>query len=546
MEWLNEHSRRFLKNGYLLEGTEPEDRIQFIADRAQEILGIEGFSDKFKSYMEQGFYSLSSPIWSNFGLKRGLPISCYGSYVDDSMNGILSTAREVGIMSKQGGGTSAYVGDIRHRGAPITDNGKSEGVVNFLRLYDTLIDVTKQGETRRGAFAAYIDIDHEDYDEFLEIRQEGSPVQGIFTGVNVTDSFMERMMGGDVKAAQRWVKTLKARFDGGLPYILYIDTANRHAPDVYRDKNIKINNSNLCSEVMLSNQIDESFVCDLSSVNIAKWDKIVKSDAVETLVFFLDAVMSEFIEKARHIAGMENAVRFAINQRAVGVGALGWHDYLQQRMTPFDSDEASVHNKEIFSQIEDRCLRASRKLAVMLGEPPLLVGYGRRNVTVTAVAPTTSSAFILGQTSQSIEPYKSNYYVKDVAKAKVTYRNPHLTKLLRDKGLDNPDIWRSILEHDGSVQHLTESLTDHERNVFKTFGEINQMKIIEQAADRQKFIDQSQSLNLMIHPKTPLKEVNNLYITAWKLGVKSLYYQHSINAAQAFNQELMSCKSCEA
>lgn len=544
-DWLNENSIKFLSKGYLLEGTDAVERVKQIADKAEEILDRPGFAEKFFQYMGNGWYSLASPIWSNFGLKRGLPISCYGSYIEDSMEGILNTAKEVGIMSKYGGGTSAYFGDVRGRGAPITDNGYSEGSVNFMRLFNTLIDVTKQGGTRRGAFAAYLPINHPDIHEFLAIKTEGNPIQGIFTGVTIPDNWMEEMKNGDSEKRSVWAKVLQMRSEIGLPYIFFEDNINNNRPDVYRDNDLKIRASNLCSEIALSSNEEYSFVCDLASMNISKYEEWKDTDAVEVLTYFLDANMSDFINKAQHISGFEKAVNFAKKQRALGIGVLGWHDFLQSKMIAFDSFEAMQWNAKIFKQIKEQSLEASKKLAEEYGEPELLKGYGRRNVTLMAVAPTTSSAFILGQTSQSIEPYRSNYYVKDLAKAKVTIKNKHLKKLLDELNKDTPEVWKSILENGGSVQHL-DFLDDYQKDVFKTFSEISQLAIVQQAAQRQKYIDQSQSLNLMIHPQTPLKDINTLHIRAWELGVKTLYYQHSINAAQEFNRNLLNCSACES
>ena len=544
--WLTENSRSFLKRGYLVEGVEPEERIEQIATTAADYLDDRAFGEKFLDYMARGWYSLASPIWANFGLERGLPISCYGSYVTDSMEGILDTAKEVGMMSKFGGGTSAYFGTVRGRGAPITNNGHSEGSVNFMRLFNTLIDVTKQGSTRRGAFAAYLPIDHPDIHEFLNIKTEGNPIQGIFTGVTVPDYWMQQMVDGDKEKRAVWAKVLQMRSEQGIPYIFFSDNVNRGAPEVYKEQGLRIHASNLCSEIMLASDEDNSFVCDLSSLNVAKYDEWKNTDAVETLTRFLDAVMSEFISKANAIPGFERAVNFARTQRALGIGVLGWHDYLQSHMIAFDSMEAMKRNAEIFRHIRERSLAASETLAEEYGEPPMLRGKGRRNVTLMAVAPTTSSAFILGQTSQSIEPYRSNYYVKDLQKAKVTVKNRHLERLLEEKGKNTDVIWRSILENGGSVAHLTETLTDDEREVFKTFSEISQLAVVQQAAQRQKFIDQSQSLNLMIHPATPIKDINQLHVRAWELGVKTLYYQHSINAAQEFNRNLLNCSACES
>ena len=545
--WLNDDSRLFLSRGYLAEGEKAEDRIRFIADHAESILGIPGFADKFYDYMGKGWYSLSTPIWTNFGLDRGLPISCFGSYVGDSMADIAYTNAEVMMMSKYGGGTSSYWGDLRGRGAPIKNNGTSEGAVNFMRLLDTSIDVSKQGSSRRGSHASYLPIDHPDILEFLEIRGDGNAIQNLFTGVTVTDEWMVDMINGDKPKRKVWAKGLESRAKVGTPYIFFTDTVNRGAPEVYKNSNGKyvIRSSNLCIEIALPLTEDESFVCDLSSMNLVHYEDWKDTDAVRILTMFLDAVMTDFINKARKIKFLERAVNFAERHRALGVGVLGYFSYLQSKMIPFESKEAFALNKEIFAHIKAEAYAASEWLAQTYGEPEVLKGYGRRNTTLIALAPTTSSAFILGQVSQSIEPPKSNYYVKDLAKVKTTIRNPYLTQLLEDMGQNTKEVWDSILANNGSVQHL-EFLTDREKAVFKTFSELSQVDIIQQAADRQEFIDQSQSLNLMIHPKTPIKDVNKLYIDAWSSGVKTLYYQHSVNAAQEFNRELVMCSNCEA
>lgn len=544
--WLNEQSRAFLAGGYLLPGVTPEQRLQQIAQRAEQLLpGMHGFADKFLDYMSRGWYSLASPVWANFGLNRGLPISCFGSYVPDSMDGILGAATEVGMMSKYGGGTSAYFGDVRGRGSPITDNGQSEGAVNFMRLFDTLIDVTKQGATRRGSFAAYLPIDHPDTREFLEIRSDGNQIQNLFFGVTVKDAWLEAMVAGDQGKRELWARVLQARNEVGMPYILFEDNANRGAADVYRDRGLAIRSSNLCSEIMLPVAEDESFVCCLSSMNLLYFDEWEHTDAVQTLVQFLDAVMSEFIEKTANIPHLGRARAFAVKHRALGLGVLGWHSYLQSRMVPFGSLMAASLNRRIFKNIRAAAYEASADLSRRYGEPEILEGYGRRNATLMAVAPTTSSSFILGQVSQSVEPMRSNYYVRDLAKSVTTYRNPALKQLLVEKGKDTESVWRSVLEHDGSVQHLG-FLTDDEKSVFATFPEVSQLDLIVQAGQRQEFIDQGQSLNLMIHPNTPTKDLNGLYLEAWRRGVKSLYYQHSVNAAQEFNRDLLTCTVCEA
>lgn len=558
--WLNKDSRKFLeRGGYLLNGETPEERMQSIASKAQEYLELEsrnfnkvavnvfkGFSEKFLKYLHAGFYSLSSPIWSNFGRKRGLPISCFGSYIEDSLEEIVgSKLSEVAIMTKYGGGTSAYFGAIRGRGAPITDNGASTGSVHFMEIYDKMMSVVSQGSVRRGSFAAYLPIDHPDIEEFLKIKNDGNSIQDMSIGVCISDEWMNKMVGGDKQARKIWGLVIKKRFESGYPYLMFTDNANNNAPQVYKDKGLTINNSNLCSEIFLSNSKDESFVCDLSSLNLDKWDEIVETDAVETLVYFLDAVMSEFIIKTDGVKFMEAPRKFAINQRALGVGALGWHTLLQRKSIPFESMDAKFLNKEIWSTIRKRTDVATGQLANLLGEPPLLEGYGRRNATTIAIAPTTSSSFILGQVSPSIEPLNSNYFIKDLAKGKFTYKNPNFSDLLDSKDKNTVEVWKSILVHGGSVQHL-DFLSQHEKDVYKTFGEISQKEIVIQASQRQPDIDQGQSLNILVSPNTKPKEVSELMIFAWEQGLKSVYYQRSANPAQELARSILTCASCES
>jgi len=560
-DWINEESITFLRRGYLSEGEEPLQRVRTIAEHAENLLGIEGFADKFYDYMGKGWYSLSSPVWANFGKKRGLPVSCFGSNIGDNIESILYTQAEVGEMSKMGGGTSGYFGNLRHRGAEITDNGHAPGAVHFMNLFESVVDNISQGSTRRGRFSPYLPLDHPDAMEFLEIGTEGFPIQDLTHAVTVSDEFMEEMINGNTEKRALWAKVIQRRGEIGYPYIMFSDTMNKNTVDVYKDKGAKIYNSNLCSEIALHNSEEESFVCVLSSMNVLHYDEWKDTDAVEVMTMFLDAVVTELLTKIEDIRDngtiegkrgffyLEKAYNFAKRQRALGLGVLGWHSFIQSKGLPFDSRDAARLNVEVFKLIKEKSYSASEELAKMFGEPEYLKGYGRRNVTLNAIAPTTSSAFILGQVSQSIEPIWSNCYVKDVAKMKVTIKNPILEKLLKELGYDTKEVWNSIKQADGSVQHL-EFLTDEQKEVFRTFAEINQSTIINQAAIRQDYIDQSQSLNLMIAPDMPTKDVNKLLIDAWKLGVKTLYYQHSMNSAQAFarkrlNLNDLQCVACE-
>ena len=554
-EWLNENSRKFLAAGYIGEGICAEERIANIAKRAEEILQMPGYAEKFYHYMSEGYYSLASPVWSNFGKERGLPISCFGSHIDDDIGNILYTQSEVGMMSKLGGGTSGYFGKIRHRGAAIKNNGEASGAVHIMRLFESMVDVVSQGSVRRGRFSPYLPIDHPDIMEFLEIGTEGNPIQELTHGVTVKNDWMQEMIDGDADKRTVWAKVLQSRGEMGYPYIFFTDNANNGAPDVYKDKKLPIYASNLCTEIMLPSNHDWSFVCVLSSINLLHYDKWKDTDAVETMIYFLDAVITEFLEKLESYKNsddredqqtflfMERAYNFAKENRALGMGTLGWHSLLQSKMLPFDSQESYDLNSEVFRTIKELSNKASEHLAEKFGEPELLKGYGRRNATLNAVAPTTSSAFILGQVSQGIEPIWSNIYVKDIAKIKTTIKNPFLEKLLKEKGMDNPEVWRDIRDRDGSVQHL-DFLSENEKDTFKTYSEIDQLVIVYQAANRQNHIDQGQSLNIIVHPDMPTKDINKIHITAWKLGLKSLYYQHSMNAAQKFKQK-KECISCE-
>ncbi len=554
-EWLNENSRKFLAAGYIGEGICAEERIANIAKRAEEILQMPGYAEKFYHYMSEGYYSLASPVWSNFGKERGLPISCFGSHIDDDIGNILYTQSEVGMMSKLGGGTSGYFGKIRHRGAAIKNNGEASGAVHIMRLFESMVDVVSQGSVRRGRFSPYLPIDHPDIMEFLEIGTEGNPIQELTHGVTVKNDWMQEMIDGDADKRTIWAKVLQSRGEMGYPYIFFTDNANNGAPDVYKDKKLPIYASNLCTEIMLPSNHDWSFVCVLSSINLLHYDKWKDTDAVETMIYFLDAVITEFLEKLESYKNsddredqqtflfMERAYNFAKENRALGMGTLGWHSLLQSKMLPFDSQESYDLNSEVFRTIKELSNKASEHLAEKFGEPELLKGYGRRNATLNAVAPTTSSAFILGQVSQGIEPIWSNIYVKDIAKIKTTIKNPFLEKLLKEKGMDNPEVWRDIRDRDGSVQHL-DFLSENEKDTFKTYSEIDQLVIVYQAANRQNHIDQGQSLNIIVHPDMPTKDINKIHITAWKLGLKSLYYQHSMNAAQKFKQK-KECISCE-
>lgn len=548
--WYTPDSESFMRrgDGYLLPGQTVDDRVSVVCEQAEKRLKRPGFAARFKSYFKRGWYSFSTPIWSNFGTDRGLPISCYNSRISDSIESILgSTHAEVAMMTKMGGGTSAYFGDVRGRGSPIQRgrNGQSFGSVHFAGHYQSLIQTCSQGSTRRGNFAGYWPIDHADIMDVLRIRREGHPIQHIHFGVCVPSAWLQDMVDGDRKKREVWAEVIRARQQMGEPYILFIDNINNARPQWYVDKGYVVRSSNLCSETTPTSDEMESFVCDLSSMNILHYNQWKDTDAPELMVYFLDAVMSEFIDKASGIPFMERAVRYASRHRSIGIGWFGWHHYLQSKMVAFDSMEAMLINSQVAQTIQRKTVAASEQMAKDYGEPEVTRGYGRRHALLQAIAPTTSSSFIIGQASESVEPLIGNIEVKDLAKGKYTVTNPFLLNLLDGHNKNNRGVLDSILTHGGSVQHL-DFLSSHEKNVFRTFPEISQMSVVKQAAQRQAYIDQSQSLNLFLTPDAPTRDINALLLEGWRLGVKSFYYNKGFNAAQQLTRSILTCEACEA
>ena len=894
--WLNDESHDMLKRGYLVDNQTVEEKLNIITSHASNILKRPDLKEKFLEIFENGWASLSSPIWANFGQGRALPISCFSSYCPDSLEGIYSTLREVAVMTKQGGGTAGYF-PLRPTGSEVHGGATSSGAMSFIGLFDSTVEVVKQNNVRRGAFAAYMDIDHPEIEKFLEIKDKGHKMQTLNTAVNVPDKWMQEMIAGDSGKRSVWASVLKSRREKGIPYINFIDTINKNAPQVYKDKGLKIYQSNLCvsgdtkiltdfgyeeienlegqsvniwngeeyskvdvfktgeskqllnivtdsgyelkctpehkfyiqrgynrgvginklevlekkaselsegdklikfelpiiegdkelkysytqgffsgdgysddnvlkslvylygdkkklltyidvrnkytqqgkksklteskainisktndriscympediinnksfvptaeytiesrltwlaglldsdgtitnnkgsqslqissinkeflkdtqlmlqtlgvdskvaffrkegqyllpanngtglnkmyqckeasrllingnslykltglglkchrlkwevvkpnrecsqfikiksveelpdlyntfcftepkrhlgmfngiltgqcNEILLSTSEEESLVCCLLSMNLYKYDEWKDTDAVELMVYFLDAVMEDFIQKAENVKGMERAVKFAKSQRALGLGVLGYFSYLQKIKVPFESLQASLLNKQIFKHLQNKAIEASKKLALEYGEPSLLKGYGMRNTTLIALAPTTSSSSILGQVSPSIEPYKSNYFTVGLAKGSFTRKNRELEKVLEEKNKNTKDVWESILKNKGSVQHL-DFLNQEEKDIFKTFEEISPLSVIQQSADRQKFICQGQSLNLMIPNSVEIKQINAWMIEAWKLGIKGLYYQRGTSVAKDKVLKMLECNHCEA
>jgi len=559
--WLTEDSRTILSRGYIpsdneiVTKQEVKDRVRVICNTFENYLNLmnlsdksfEGYSDKLYDYVSKGWVSFSSPVWSNYGTDRGLPVSCNNSHITDSVEGILYTASEIGMMTKYGSGTSAYLGELRPRGSSISVGGYSYGPSHFVPIYESTVDIVSQSNVRRGNCAIYQDVEHPDISEFLEFREEGSPVQHLSLGVVLGDEWLNEMLDGDPSDSSvqqkrnTWKRILRKREETGYPYLFFRDNANNDAPSYYKGK---IKSSNLCNECHLPSNSEESFVCVTCSANVAHFHEWKDTDFIQTFLMFLDTVNEEYVQKTENLPFMQRPHRFAKNHRALGLSQLGYHSLLLSKNLPYESEEARSLNIEIAQYINSETKISTVKMGEWFG--PCIAGDGVvRNTTRLMNAPTTSSSAILGFVSPSTEPLQDNYFIKDLAKGKFSYRNPHLTNTLESYNKNNEEIWSSILRQAGSVQHLS-FLTPHEKEVFKTFEEISQFEIITQAATRQQYIDQGQSLNVKINSNTSAKEISDLLIAGWRMGIKGFYYHISTNSAQSKTRSLMNCTACEA
>ena len=553
-EFLTDEGYTTLCGGYLLPGETPADMYWRVAKAAAIRLNKPDLAQKFFDAMFKGWLCLATPVASNMGAKRGIPISCYSLTVGDSIDYIFSGVHELAIMAKHGGGVGICFSRVRCRDSDIANsNGKTEGTIPFLKAYDTTSCAVSQGSVRRGAAVAYLPIEHGDFDEFIRIRRvtgdQNRQCQNLHHAVTVTDAFMRKVQEGDIEARRRWLEVLKTRFETGEPYIMWIDTVNRGNPETYKKLGLTVETSNLCSEITGYTDLEHSFVCCLSSLNLAKYDEWKDTDVVETAIWFLDGVMEEFIDRASQIHGLEKAVRFAKKGRMLGLGVLGWHTLLQSKMLPFDSFEAFKLNSKIFKQLREQADKATMNLGAEYGEPEWCVGSGRRNTHCLAVAPTTSNATIVGNVSPSIEPCAANSFVKKQAKGTFIQHNQVLKKILASYGKDTSETWKDISNNEGSVQHLP-FLSAIEKEVFLTAREINQLAIIKQAAARQKYIDQAQSVNLFFPVNVDPKFVHLVHMEGWLQGLKTLYYCRTGSvlkadvASRAFDTQ--TCASCEA
>ena len=552
-EWMNELSLATISNGYLLANETPKKAFRRVASTVARRLDRPDLENKFFKYMWKGWLNLASPVLSNTGTDKGLPISCFGIDTPDSIRGIGLTNAELMRLTSLGGGVGIGLGKVRGRGEKIGNGvGQSEGIIPWAKIYDSTIIATNQGSVRRGAASVNLDINHPDIHEYLEIRRpKGDPNRqclNLHQCVNVDDSFMQRLEHRDPEAMELWVKILKSRMETGEPYIMFGDTVNNNNPLAYKKNNLDVSMTNICSEITLHTDEEHSFICCLSSVNLTKYNEWKNTDLVETSIYFLDGVLEEFLGKTSGRDSLIRSHRSAKKGRAIGLGVLGWHTMLQNERIPFASLAATSLTHQIFSKIKADAEAASRKLAIEYGEPLWCKGTGMRNTHLMAVAPTVSNSTIAGGVSAGIEPHPANIYTFNSAKGTFIRKNGALETYLEEKGANTEEVWDQIMKDRGSIANLPEDIMPAEdKPIFLTFAEINQLQLVEQAAARQKYIDQTQSLNLAFDPTDSPKFINEVHQTAWRLGVKTLYYLRtdSVINGDIGSRTSEDCLSCD-
>jgi len=550
-EWMDEISLATISKGYLLPGETPKKAYRRVAIAASTRLNRPDLENKFFKILWNGWLGLASPVLSNMGTSRGLPISCFGIDTPDSIRGIGLTNAELMKLTSVGGGVGISLSRIRPRGTEIKGNGKSEGVVPWAKIYDSTIIATNQGNVRRGASSVNLDINHLDIDEFLEIRRpKGDPNRqclNLHQCVVVDDSFMRKLEARDQVALERWTKILKARMETGEPYIMFKDNVNKQNPISYLMNNLEVSMTNICTEITLHTDEEHSFICCLSSLNLAKYDEWKDTDTVQLSIYFLDGVMQEFIDKTSGKESMIRTYNHARKGRALGLGVMGWHTFLQQKGLPFNSIASTAHTHNVFSKIKTEAEAASRQLAIEFGEPTWCKGTGMRNTHLLAIAPTVSNSVITGGISAGIEPLPANIYTFNGAKGTFIRKNKVLEQLLESKGENLEQWWDQMLKDNGSVQNLPDTvLSPDEKELFLTFPEINQLELVRQAAIRQRYIDQTQSLNLSFDPQDSPKWINQVHIEGWKLGIKTFYYLRTDSVIKGdLGSRQADCVSCD-
>jgi ribonucleoside-diphosphate reductase alpha chain len=566
--------KKTIIGGYLLPNETPRDAYMRVSTTVAKRLYKPELAEKFFEYIWNGWLNLASPVLSNTGTDRGLPISCFGIDVGDSIQEIGAKNLEMMLLAKHGGGVGIGINMIRPAGAKITGNGTSDGVVPFCKIYDSTILATNQGSVRRGAASVNINIDHDDFEEWLEIREPKGDVNRQSLNLHqcavIGDKFMRKLEEGDSTARRKWSRLLQKRKATGEPYILFKGNTNKSNPEAYKKNGLKVHMTNICSEITLHTDENHSFVCCLSSLNLSKYNEWKDTNLIYHATWFLDGVLEEFIQKAKGLKGFENSVRFAEKGRALGLGVLGWHTYLQQSGIPFEGLQAQFETRRIFSQIKIESERASRDLAEVYGEPLWCRDTGLRNTHLRAIAPTVSNSKLSGNVSPGIEPWAANVFTEQSAKGTFIRKNKELIKVLKKIGIDTEETWEKILVDGGSVQdinilddwaYINKKLVylpdaseqdmlhgyDTVKDVFKTFKEINQLELVGQAGIRQQYIDQSVSLNLAFPSTATPKWINQVHFEAWKKGVKTLYYTRTESvlrgdiAAKAMDPDCISC-----
>jgi len=550
-EFFDDVALSTISKGYLMPGETPRKAYKRVANAVADRLNRPDLANKFFKYIWNGWIGLASPVLSNTGTDRGLPISCFGIDTPDSVRGIGLTNAELMRLTSYGGGVGISLSRIRGRGAEITGNGQSEGIVPWAKIYDSTIIATNQGSVRRGAASVNLDINHIDVKEFMQIRRpKGDPNRqclNLHQAVVVDDAFMKRLQDRDSEAMSLWLEILKSRVETGEPYIMFKDNVNKDNPLAYRMNNLDVSMTNICTEITLHTDEEHSFICCLSSLNLAKYDEWKNTDVVEIATYFLDGVMEEFIQKTNGKDSMVRTHRSAKKGRALGLGVMGWHTFLQQKNLAFNSIGATAWTHTIFSDIKIKAEAASRQMALEYGEPTWCKGTGMRNTHLLAIAPTVSNSRI-NNCSAGIEPQPANIYVFNGAKGTFIVKNPELEKLLVEKKHNTTRVWDQIMGDNGSVMGLSNDiLTEDEKEIFMTFPEINQLALVQQAATRQKYIDQTQSLNLAFDPTDSPKWINQVHLEAWKLGVKTLYYLRtdSVIKGDLGSRTTDDCLSCD-
>ena len=558
-----------ISGGYLLAGEKPINAYARVSRAVADRLGKPEMADKFFQYIWNGWLNLATPVLSNTGTDRGLPISCYGIDIADSVYDIGTKNLEMMLLAKHGGGVGVGFNRIRPAGSKISKNGTSDGVIPFTKIFDSTILATSQGNVRRGAASSNLNIEHKDFEDWLEIREPKGDVNRQCLNLHqcavVGDKFMRKLEDGDPDARRKWGKLLQKRKATGEPYIMFKGNVNKQNPEAYKKNSLKVYMTNICSEIVLHTDESHSFVCCLSSVNLAKYDEWKDTDLIYVATWFLDGVLEEFIQKAKNMKGFENVVRFAEKGRAIGLGVLGWHTYLQQKGIPFEGLLAQFETRKIFSQIKIESERASRDMAVEYGEPLWCVETGMRNTHLRAIAPTVSNSKLSGNVSAGVEPWAANVFTDQSAKGTFIRKNRELEKVLKKIGINTKEIWDKILADGGSIQDIPEldnwfyvngKLTENPegddhipvKDVFKTFKEINQLELIKQAGIRQQYIDQSVSLNLAFPSQATPKWINQVHMEAWRQRIKTLYYMRTesvLRADIASKATDISCLSCD-